>query len=97
MAKERNGGLMDRVTPEIGNSIKLQAEEFYITLMVMCIKENGRTISPMEMVNINIRMELYIKANGRMISSTVKAYKYGQTDKNTKDIFKWVQSPVTVY
>ena len=88
---------MDRVIMEIGGSIKLRAKGFYITLMVMFMKESGRTINRMEMVNINIRMELYIKANGGMINSTEEVYKYGRTDKNMKDIFKWVPNPVTVY
>jgi hypothetical protein len=47
-------------------------------LNVIFMKEIGRMIKLMDMVNICIWMELLIKVNGNLISNMVKELKLGQ-------------------
>lgn len=46
----------------------------------------------MALENINTRMELYIKGNGKMINKMEKVFKYGQMDKNMKGNLIWASN-----
>lgn len=63
----------------------------------MFTKVNGKMISLMVLENINTLMELFTRENGKMINKMVRDYKYGQTDKNIKDRFKWDLNRVLEY
>jgi len=63
----------------------------------MFIKVNGKMISLMVLENINTLMELFTRENGKMINNMVRDCKYGQMDKNIKDIFKWDLNLVLEY
>ena len=56
-------------------------------LMEISTKATGKMTSLMELENIGIVMASLIKVNGKMISKTEKALKYGLMDKIIKDIF----------
>ena len=47
-------------------------------LMVMFMKDSGRTIKPMAKVIINMRMELHILAIGKMINNMDRVLRHGQ-------------------
>ena len=57
--------------------------------MVTFMKVNGKMINQMDLENIAIQMELYMKETGRMTNRTEEVYKYGPMAKDMKVFFKW--------
>jgi hypothetical protein len=54
--------------------------------MEIFMKENGKTIKPMERVTMHILMGPDMKAHGSRINSTEKAQKPGQMEPNILEI-----------
>lgn len=52
------------------------------------MRDNGIMISQMDMEDINIQTELFIRETGKMINNLAKVFKFGRTVKNIKDLFK---------
>jgi hypothetical protein len=69
-----------------GLTIKLQEKVPFGMLMVICTTANSATIKVMGLAFTLVKMELFLKASGKMMFSMAKVQPFGQTAPSTLEI-----------
>ena len=69
----------------------------FTTLMEMCMKATGLTISQMDQEYIDMQMEPSTQGSGKMISSKVKGLNTGQMGLNMWELTSMGKSMVKVF